>query len=194
LFDVVQDLRCVELTQALATTTTVLSTIPNLYWHLTNNREQHDLASVKPQLVAQLQARLATLMHGVFEADRPPVTTQAKLCEASVASGMWITPLPALPPPDPPAPPRHPLLGDDWLVFAHQWQVNTTQRRITAKQDHAVLKKECTSSKALPSSEVRFFDAGHVVTLSNPPKLTGMCGADEAYFEVEAHLPASSRQ
>eukprot|EP01052_Picozoa_sp_SAG31_P001896 SAG31_NODE_64_length_28590_cov_17.914464_6_plen_146_part_00 len=136
-------------------------------------------------MVVKLQARLATLMQGVFEADPPPEGTQAKLCEASIASGMWITPLASLPP-APPA--RRPLPGDEWLAFAHQWQVNTSARRIVAKQDRAVLKKECASSTALPTSEVRFFDAGRVITLSSPPKITPMCGAHEDYFEVEAPL------
>ena len=145
---------------------------------------------MKPQVVAQLQARLTTLMQGVFEADPPPTGTQARVCEASIASGLWITPLASLPPPTPPTPPppRRPLPGDNWLAFAHQWQLNTTSCNITARQDRAVLKKECTPSSALPASEVRFFDAGHVVTLSAAPKATDMCGGVDSggqYFEVQ---------
>ena len=135
-------------------------------------------------MVAQLQARLDTLMQGVFEAQKPPAGTQAKLCNRSVANGMWITPLASLPPPAPPAP-RHPLPGDEWLAFASQWEVNATV--LTARQDRAVLKKECASSKTLPAAEVRFFDAGHVVPLSAVPKVTSMCGAREQYYEVVAH-------
>ena len=126
-------------------------------------------------------------MRGVFEAPKPPGGTQARLCEASVANGMWIT-LPSLPPPSPP----HPLSGDEWLAFAHQWQVNTTQRHITAMQNRAVLKKECASSGILPSGEVRFFNAGQVVTLSNFPQATAICGARDKYYAVEARLIAAS--
>ena len=177
----------------LSTTSLFATAADWLTWCLTDvladNREEHDLADVKPQMVAQLQARLATLMHGVFEAPPPPIGTNAKVCEASVANGMWITPLASLPPPTPPTPPSRPLPGDEWLAFAHQWQVNTSSRRITALQDRAVLKKECAPSKTLPVSEVRFFDAGRVVTLSAVPKSTAMCGAPEGeYFEVEARL------
>lgn len=152
---------------------------------------------MKPQVVAQLQARLATLMQGVFEAQPPPAGTQAKLCNGSVASGMWITPLASLPPPTPtpPTPPRRPLPGDEWLAFASQWEVNTTARCLTARQDRAVLKKECASSKALPAAEVRFFDAGRVVPLSANPKATGLCGAHEGqYYEVVAPLPQEQRR
>lgn len=138
---------------------------------------------MKPQVVAQLRARLATLMQSVFETDPPPEGTQASVCEASMASGMWITPLASLPPPTPPTP-RRPLPGDNWLAFAHQWQVNTTSCHITARQDRAVLKKVCAASSTLPASEVRFFDAGHVVTLSAAPIATTMCGAQNEYFEV----------
>lgn len=148
-------------------------------------------------MVAQLQERLATLMRGVFEAPKPPAGTQPRLCEASVANGMWITPLPSLPPPSPPSPPapRHPLPGDEWLAFAHQWQVNTTQRHITAMQDRAVLKKECASSETLPSGEVRFFNVGQVVTLSNFPQSTAICGAHAGgYFEVVARLIVAPEQ
>ena len=148
---------------------------------------------MKPQVVAQLQTRLTTLMQGVFEASPPPEGTQARVCEASIASGMWITPLPSLPPPSPPSP-RHRLPRDEWLAYAHQWQVNATQRRITAMQDRAVLKKECASSKGLPSGEVRFFDAGHVVTLSAFPKATAICGVHEGYFEVNARLTPAPEQ
>ena len=166
---------------------------------LANNREEHDLAKEKPQVVNQLQARLATLMQGVFEAPMPPEGTQARVCEASVANGMWITPLYSLPPPPPPSPPspplpRHPLPGDEWLAFAHQWQVNATRRHITAIQNRAVLKKECASSETLPTGEVRFFNAGQVVTLSNFPQATAVCGAGEKYFQVEARLIVASGQ
>ena len=143
---------------------------------------------MKPQLVAQMQARLDTLMKGVFEAPPPPEGTQAKLCDGSVANGMWITPLASLPPPSPPSPPtpRRSLPRDKWLAFAHQWQVNVSSRRIIARQDRALLKKECAPSATLPAREVRFFNAGQVVPLGAPPTATSMCGVHEQYFEVVA--------
>ena len=73
--------------------------------------------------------------------------------------------------------------------------MNTTARCLTARQDRAVLKKECASSKALPAAEVRFFDAGRVVPLSAAPKATGLCGAHEGqYYEVVAPLPQEQRR
>ena len=65
---------------------------PCLFDVVTDYREEHDLASAEPDLVAKLQSRLATLMKGVFEANVLPNATQAKVCMASVANGLWITP------------------------------------------------------------------------------------------------------
>ena len=64
--------------------------------------------------------------------------------------------------------------------------VDTASYTLTAKQDRAVLKKACAQSAGLPANETQFFDAGHVVALSAPPKSTAMCGAQRgAYYEVE---------
>lgn len=65
---------------------------PCLFDLVTDYREEHDLSSIEPDMVAKMQSRLAVLMKGVFEADAVPNATQAKVCNASVANGMWITP------------------------------------------------------------------------------------------------------
>lgn len=65
---------------------------PCLFDVVADYREKHDIATAKPDLVAQLQSRLDTLMKGVFEADPVPNATNAKVCTASVVNGMWITP------------------------------------------------------------------------------------------------------
>jgi hypothetical protein len=173
------------------------TTSPCLFDVVADYREQHDLADSMPDLVAKLQSRLGTLMEGVFEAPRPPKSTQAKVCAASVANGMWITPYdwPSLPPTPPspgpkcrppaPAPgpsPQTPLPRNEWLASAHQWEVNGSS--VVARQDCAVLKKACTHSMLLPANETRFFDTGGVVELSTPPKSTPMCGPDAQYYEV----------
>jgi len=99
---------------------------PCLFDVVADYREEHDLASTKPEVVGKLQARLAELMKTVFEADPVPNATQAKVCAASVANGMWITPYdwPLLPPTPPaPAPPTpEPLAGNQWFAFQPQWQ------------------------------------------------------------------------
>lgn len=99
---------------------------PCLFDVVADYREEHDLASTKPEVVGKLQARLAELMKTVFEADPVPNATQAKVCAASVANGMWITPYdwPLLPPTPPaPAPPTpEPLSGNQWFAFQPQWQ------------------------------------------------------------------------
>ena len=174
--------------------------VPCLFDVVTDYREEHDLASTQPEVVARLQARLAELMQGVFEADPVPNATQAKVCTASVANGMWITPcdwpsLPPVPPsPGPPPPPPPPLAGDRWLAFLPQWRVNHPPpsgggATITAEQNRAVLKKACAPSTSLPANETRFFDAGQVVALAAPPTLTDTCGLLRSYYEVEARLP-----
>jgi hypothetical protein len=178
---------------------------PCLFDVVTDYREEHNLATAKPDVVAKMQARLAALMEGVFEADPVPNATQAKVCEASIANGMWITPYdwPSLPPTPPPVPtpspsprppPPAPMPVDEWLAFVHQWQASGSSSggyTITAMQDRAVLKKSCANSKKLPANETRFFDAGRVVALSAPPKNTSMCGSS-MYYEVRATFPSAT--
>ena len=174
---------------------------PCLFDVVSDVREEHDLASAEPDLVASMQSRLATLMKGVFEAEPVSNASQAKVCTASVANGMWITPFdwPSLPPTPAPAPkckppspaphptPLTPLPMDEWLAYAGQWKLDGSS--ITATKTCAVLKKECSHSNLLPANETRFFDADHVLQLGAPPKPTAMCGADLPYFKVNVHLP-----
>ena len=190
---------------------------PCLFDVVNDAREEHDLARAEPEVVARMVTRLAALMEGVFEADPVPNATQAKVCAASVANGMWITPfdwpsLPPTPPPPPPPPPAPPtcrppspaphplptplsppLPADGWLAYTEQWEVVGGSSNIRARKDCAVLKKECAHSALLPANETRFFDAGHVVALLDvvPPQPTAVCGGaglPYAYFEVEVHL------
>eukprot|EP00051_Salpingoeca_urceolata_P001933 m.45302 g.45302 ORF g.45302 m.45302 type:complete len:545 (+) comp11771_c0_seq1:114-1748(+) len=65
---------------------------PCLFDVVNDVRETHDVASTRPELVAKMQLRLATLMKGVFEAPAVPNATQPKVCTKSVENGMWITP------------------------------------------------------------------------------------------------------
>lgn len=115
--------------------------------------------------------------------------------------GVWICIGPPSPPsPSPPPPPSPspgpptpaPLAGDTWLAWQPEWQVNSPPSEagatITAKQNGAVLKKACAPSKSLPANETRFFNAGHVVALTAPPRLTAMCGPQQAYYEVDVEL------
>ena len=175
---------------------------PCLFDVVADEREQRDLASTEPGVVARLQGRLAELMPGVFEADPVPNATQEKVCAASVANGMWITPydwpsLPPVPPSPSPSPspgPGPPLAGDRWLAFLPQWQVNPPPPSggggtLTAEQNRAVLKKKCAPSKSLPANETLFFDAGQEVPLAAPPMLTDRCGPQQSYYEVVARLP-----
>eukprot|EP00039_Didymoeca_costata_P008666 m.114764 g.114764 ORF g.114764 m.114764 type:complete len:627 (+) comp14177_c1_seq7:56-1936(+) len=179
---------------------------PCLFDVVTDYREEHDLAAIMPDVVAKLNLRLDALMTGVFEADPVPNATQEKVCAASVANGMWITPydwpsLPPTPPPPPPKPstckppnlglnppPPQPVLPADlWLAFSHQWETNGSS--IVAKMNCAVLKKGCVNSKFLPTNETHYFNASHVVKLGAPPKPTAICGTDSQYFEVNVSLP-----
>ena len=178
---------------------------PCLFDVVADYREEHDLADDKPDVVAQMQSRLAVLMKGVFEADRVQNVTQDSVCAASVANGMWITPadwplLPPTPAPAPecrpvrppspsPAPPSHTTLpADKWLAYIPQWKANGSS--IKALKSCAVLKKACTQSTSLPANETQFFDKDYVVRLSAPPKSTTMCsGATSQYYEVSVHLP-----
>ena len=170
---------------------------PCLFDVVNDYREEHDLASTKPDIVNQLQSRLTTLMKGVFEADTVPNATQEKVCTASVANGMWITPYdwPLLPPapackpppsPGPYPPPQPTLPTGEWLAYAPQWEVNGSS--IMAKQHCAVLKKACAHSTLLPENETRFFDAGDVVKLDGPWKPTQFCGGGQlSYYDVSLH-------
>ncbi len=173
--------------------------VPCLFDVVNDYREEHDLASTKPDVVSQLQSRLATLMEGVFEADPVPNATRNKVCTASVANGMWITPYdwPSLPPtpapapacgpptpgPDPPSQPKLPT--NQWLAYVPQWKMNGSS--IVAKEKCAVLKKACQNSALLPVNETRFFNTGDVVKLDAPPMPTEFCGPDSSYYEVSFH-------
>ena len=183
---------------------------PCLFDVVNDGREEHDLAEARPDQVATMYARLRVLLEGVFEAPALPNATQARVCAASVANGMWITPadwplLPPTPAPAPecrpvrppspsPAPPSYTTLpADKWLAYIPQWKANGSS--IKALKSCAVLKKACTQSTSLPANETQFFDKDYVVRLSAPPKSTTMCSsAISQYYEVSVHLPEPQKE
>ena len=65
---------------------------PCLFNVVKDHREMTNIASAMPDLLQTMQLRLKVLMKGVFEAPAVPNATQAKVCDKSVANGMWITP------------------------------------------------------------------------------------------------------
>ena len=65
---------------------------PCLFDVVQDPSERTNIAPEHPDVVAQMQARLGTLMDGVFEGEGVPGATNQKVCEASAANGMWLTP------------------------------------------------------------------------------------------------------